>query len=657
MNLRDIALGTVVYPLNTVRTDVSTTRDIQFRLLSWGYQPGPADGDWGKRTEDAYIKFAGDYRYSTTVITPRTAAHLTSLAFRDLKAIANQPSTFPLFSLRDNPHLARDIQERLTAMGYSPGAIDGLWGPSTQAAFTTFAQTNQYPSDRLSPKAAKTLLGQSPLPAPPAPPPHTEVLPPPVAPLPPPPPAAPPPPPLPVTAANSLRDIALGTTTYPLSVIRKHITITRDIQSRLVSWGYQPGPIDGDWRTLTESAFIAFARDYGYLNQSITPQSAAHLASPAFRNLQAIANQASTFTLFSIKSNPLIAKAVQQRLQVLSYYNGPLNGDWNNDTQTAYEKFAQAYQLPLDRMPPQAAQKLLDLPGNDTSNGAVPTGPVPNHLSELRQQADAVCWPLTQLATSSAFIRELQQALTAMGHAPGTIDGLWGSRTQVAYESMAQVYGARMNCISPRVAKLLLAPEIPNIRSLNAPPAINRSDYIDVARMIGTDAATIRAVVEVEAAGSGFFGDGRPKILFEAHWFSAFTNGRYDYQYPNISSPVWNRSLYIGGVGEWDRLYQALRLDRAGALKSASWGLGQIMGFNHRAAGYTDVEAFVKDMHQSEGKHLTAMFNFISYNGLTPYLVKRDWAGFALRYNGEGYRINQYDIKLAQAYEYWRNVA
>jgi hypothetical protein len=54
MNLRDIALGTVVYPLAAIRADATTTRDIQSRLLSWGYQPGPADGGWGQRTEDAY---------------------------------------------------------------------------------------------------------------------------------------------------------------------------------------------------------------------------------------------------------------------------------------------------------------------------------------------------------------------------------------------------------------------------------------------------------------------------------------------------------------------------------------------------------------------------------------------------------------------------
>ncbi len=383
MNLRDIALGTVVYPLDAVRADESTTRDIQFRLISWGYSPGPADGDWGSRTGKAYIAFATDYRYSTTVLTPRTAGHLASLAFRSLKAIANQPSTFTLFSLRDNPHLAEEVQKQLTALGHNPGPIDGQWGKSTQSAFTAFAQANQYPSDRLSPNAAKALLGQSaaptppPLPAPmppPAPPPLPDPIPAAALPAPMPSPAPPPPAPVPPPApTNSLRYIAQGTKTYPLSAIRNNVAITRDVQFRLASWGYQPGPLDGDWGQLTESAFIKFARDNGYLNQSITPQSAAHLASLAFRRLQDIAQQSSTLTLFSIKDNPLIAKEVQERLKALDYYNGLVNRYWGEETQAAYEKFAQANQLALNRMSPEAAKMLLE----SSKPAPVPPPPAP----------------------------------------------------------------------------------------------------------------------------------------------------------------------------------------------------------------------------------------------------------------------------------------
>ncbi|NJN49760.1 MAG: hypothetical protein HC805_08360, partial [Alkalinema sp. RL_2_19] len=80
--------------------------------------------------------------------------------------------------------------------------------------------------------------------------------------------------------------------------------------------------MDGAWGGLTENAFIAFARDYGYLNQSLTPRSASHLASLAFRSLSQIAAQSSTFTLFSIKDNPLIAKEVQQNLKDQGFYTG-----------------------------------------------------------------------------------------------------------------------------------------------------------------------------------------------------------------------------------------------------------------------------------------------------------------------------------------------
>ncbi|MBD1822800.1 N-acetylmuramidase family protein [Cyanobacteria bacterium FACHB-DQ100] len=204
---------------------------------------------------------------------------------------------------------------------------------------------------------------------------------------------------------------------------------------------------------------------------------------------------------------------------------------------------------------------------------------------------------------------------------------------------------------------MLLEPAIPRIPVVRPTRSLNSQDFRDVARSIGCEVAAVRAVVDVEAAGSGFLRDGRPKILFEAHWFSDFTNGRFDYSDDNISSPVWNRSLYIGGAGEWDRIYRAANLNREAALKSASWGLGQVMGFNHAQAGYRDVESFVRDMHESEGKQLAAMFNFIKSNRLDRFLISRDWAGFALRYNGESYRVNRYDEKLADAYNYWLKAA
>ncbi|MBE9102778.1 N-acetylmuramidase family protein [Vacuolonema iberomarrocanum] len=175
-------------------------------------------------------------------------------------------------------------------------------------------------------------------------------------------------------------------------------------------------------------------------------------------------------------------------------------------------------------------------------------------------------------------------------------------------------------------------------------------DFERVANKLDISVAAIRAVVAIEAAGSGFLNDGRPKILFEAHHFSRQTGRRYDRSHPRISSRRWNRSLYLGGVREWTRLHQAASLDRDAAWKSASWGLGQVMGFNYPICGFRDIEQFVKAQERSEGDQLDTMFAFIRANRLHHALRRLDWRAFARGYNGAGFAANRYDQKLAAAY-------
>jgi LysM repeat protein len=180
---------------------------------------------------------------------------------------------------------------------------------------------------------------------------------------------------------------------------------------------------------------------------------------------------------------------------------------------------------------------------------------------------------------------------------------------------------------------------------------LTEADWQRAATTLGVDVAAIKAVAEVEASRSGFLADGRPKILFEAHQFSDRTGGRFDRSHPGISSPRWNRDLYVGGAGEHTRLAEATALNRTAALESASWGRFQIMGFNHRAAGFSNVEDFVAAMGQSEGRQLDAFVNFIRADpAMHRALQRHDWAGFAAAYNGERYAENQYDTRLADAY-------
>lgn len=176
-------------------------------------------------------------------------------------------------------------------------------------------------------------------------------------------------------------------------------------------------------------------------------------------------------------------------------------------------------------------------------------------------------------------------------------------------------------------------------------------DYLRAASRLRCEVAAIRAVCEVEAPRGGFFPDGTPATLFEGHKFSAFTGGIYDEPHPEISYPTWTREHYGNWEREKERLAEAIRLDREAALKSASWGKFQIMGFNHKAAGFPSVQKFVNAMYEGEGAQLDAFVNFVLHEKLDDELRERRWADFSRRYNGPGFEKNKYHVKLAQAFE------
>lgn len=183
------------------------------------------------------------------------------------------------------------------------------------------------------------------------------------------------------------------------------------------------------------------------------------------------------------------------------------------------------------------------------------------------------------------------------------------------------------------------------------------ADYERAATALACEVAVIKAVTAVEAGAAGFLVSKRPKILFEAHIFSRETAHKYDATNPAISCPTWNRALYKkNGEQEYDRLLAAIALDRAAALRSASWGLFQIMGFNHRNAGYGTIDRFVSAMYESEGAHLDAFVSLLKKNRWDTALREKRWADFAKCYNGPAYAENKYDVKLKAAHDRFATV-
>jgi hypothetical protein len=185
---------------------------------------------------------------------------------------------------------------------------------------------------------------------------------------------------------------------------------------------------------------------------------------------------------------------------------------------------------------------------------------------------------------------------------------------------------------------------------------LSDNDWARAALLLGCDQAAIRAVAACESGGYGFLGDGRPKILFEAHVFSRLTNHQFDATNPQISCFSVNRALYLGGEAEYPRLEAAMELNHDAALQSASWGKFQLMGFNFRRCGFALLQDFVDAMGRSEGEHLTAFCHFIKSMSLDDELRRHDWTGFARGFNGPGYAVNHYDTRLANSFDQFHSI-
>lgn len=240
---------------------------------------------------------------------------------------------------------------------------------------------------------------------------------------------------------------------------------------------------------------------------------------------------------------------------------------------------------------------------------------------------------------------QLQEALNEKGYIIA-VDGIFGKQT---HETV---------CRFQRDAGLM----VDGIVGDKTWGALQRSqpfiDFEQAAQILNVEVAAIRAVHQVESAGrNGFLSDGRPEILFEGHIFwrqlikAGITPEIHQPENSDILFPEWDRSSYMGGTKEYPRIIRACLIHFESALKSASWGMFQIMGFNHHDCGYDTVFEYAAAMQESQDKQFQAFVQFIRNTGLDAPLRSHDWAEFARLYNGERYRENLYDEKLRKAWE------
>jgi peptidoglycan hydrolase-like protein with peptidoglycan-binding domain len=247
-------------------------------------------------------------------------------------------------------------------------------------------------------------------------------------------------------------------------------------------------------------------------------------------------------------------------------------------------------------------------------------------------------------------IIELQQALGGL-----TADGDFGGLTEKRIKEIQAEKKLEITGVANR--------EFLNMYNIYLPSSLylTNSDYEKAAILLKCEVAAIKAVVEVESSGNGFLDNGDVKILFEPHIFWAqlqavnINPNNYTKNNTDILYPRWTSGKYGKVSAQWGRMNRAISIARVPALKSASYGKFQVMGFNHKTCGYPNVTMFVEDMSKAEYYHLIAFVNFClntktKGKSLAHWLQVKNWDNFAYGYNGSGYAENNYHTKMKNAY-------
>ena len=177
-----------------------------------------------------------------------------------------------------------------------------------------------------------------------------------------------------------------------------------------------------------------------------------------------------------------------------------------------------------------------------------------------------------------------------------------------------------------------------------------------VAKTYGIPEANLLALVEAESNGVVYAkvnGQNRPLVLFEPHVFYRLLKGdkRDDAVAAGLAYPRQGAKPYPKSqAARWAQIDAASKIDFEAGLGSASYGVGQVMGYHWSALGYNNVDHLVAAARSGVEGQIDLMMRYVKHFELIDELREGRWLALARAYNGK-----KYAAKYAAALEKWSN--
>lgn len=182
---------------------------------------------------------------------------------------------------------------------------------------------------------------------------------------------------------------------------------------------------------------------------------------------------------------------------------------------------------------------------------------------------------------------------------------------------------------------------------------LTEDDFRRVANELQVEIPAIKAVVRIEAgeAMEGFWAPGVPVVNYDKSMWASCRKKVTSQQKAPSSAKIPGGLKSDFARRAWQKLINARKINEQQANMSTFWGMFQIGGFNYKLCGCETIDEFVKLMSYSELEQLELFAALIENCGMVGYLRKKDWAGFARRYNGPSYARRGYHTRMAAAYK------